>query len=243
MDFPLPCPAHRFFAIRAAVESGKFRSDDPVEHAVGSILGGDYAVPDEVMYACRIYHDAYKREVLESFFLAGADDPTVEKVLFIPPEVSRIYQQIFFDPDTFKDRLDIESYVRRYPKDADNGYGHKLKNAALELGLHYLCVLFGRGDYVVPADAALQETISQAYLMSKVRRGMAVDSSVAKESRQWALTLINSVRTLPDVAESAGRSPEDITIRLMMVKQKDGHAAIPAEDIVHATGPTAEDED
>lgn len=235
MHFPPPRPDHRFLAIKKAVEEGTFQEDDPVADAIARVLRKDHNVSDEILYAARIYSDQYKKEVFEAFFVAGGGPSDIERILLIDPDVTKIYLQIFFDTDVFQDRLDVESYVHRYPTAHDDGYGKEVKTFALEMGLEYMSTMYSRGDYQISSDKALQEMISQAYILSKVRYGANLESGVAKESRQWALTLINSIRTLPEIQESTSSAKDELRIKLMMVKQPDGHETVDPGDIIHVS--------
>ena len=235
MHFPPPRPDHRFLAIKKAVQDGTFQEDDPVADAVARILQKDHNVPSEVLYAARIYSDPYKKEVFEAFFVAGGGPEDIERILLIERDVTEVYLQIFFDADVFQDRLDVESYVHRYPTEHDDGYGKEVKMFALEMGLEYMSTVYSRGEYVISSDKALQEMISQAYILSKVRYGARLDSPGSKESRQWALTLINSIRTLPEIQESTSTAKDELRIKLMMVKQPDGRDEVDPDDIIHVS--------
>jgi len=229
-----PNPRHKFEALQEAVESDTFSSDDPVLFAMASVLRGDTSVPADVLYAYSIFKNHYKRSILEAFILARARAEEIESVLSIRTDVVRIYTHVFFDPDEFKDRLDLEAYVRSYPDDpSGDTFGREVMTAAVEMGIHYLSATFARTDYEVPPDAALKELIGQSYRFSKVPFGSRLDSDFTKEARQWSSTLIGAIRTLPDVLESNQSHREELKIRLEMVNSTASKGEINDDDIIH----------
>lgn len=235
MDFgAAPNPRHKLEELTRQVKAGTFASSDPVEFALASILQGDFSVPEDVKYAYSIYMNHYKRVILEAFVLARASIEEIESVLAIRADVVKMYTQVFFDPDVFKDRLDLEAYVRSYPDDPNGDtFGREVMTAAVEMGLHYLASSFARSDYEVPPDAALKELIGQSYRFSKVPFGSRLDSDHVKEARQWSSTLINSIRTLPDVLETNQSHREELRIRLEMVNDTAPTHDVDAADIIH----------
>ena len=81
-------PDHLLHALQEEVQrTGAAPTDDPIRNAVGELLLGNVTVPDEVAYAFSIYQHPYKREVLESFLITGADAEHVNAVLQLPVPV------------------------------------------------------------------------------------------------------------------------------------------------------------
>lgn len=235
MDFSAaPNPRHKFETLKKQVKDGTFAADDPILYAVASVLREDYDVPKDVLYAYSVYMNHYKRVILEAFILARASAPDIESVLSIRTPVVDIYTQVFFDPAVFKDRLDLEAYVRDYPVDPNGDtFGREVMTAAVEMGLHYLSSTFARSDYEVPPDAALKELIGQSYRFSKVPFGSRLDSDYVKEARQWSSTLISAIRTLPDVLESNQSHRDELKIRLEMVNSTANPDDIDEDAIIH----------
>jgi hypothetical protein len=229
-------PDHLFDAlVEEVTKTSAAPTDDPIRNAVGTILLGENTAPEEVLYAFSIYQHNYKREVLEAFLITGADAEHVHSVLAIPAEVVDVYLAIFFDRAAFRDRLDLESYIREYPTDHDDGYGAGLKEDALEHGIHWISAKFGRDHYQVPSAAALKETINQAYILSKEASRVPMDSVTSKEARQWSGTMLACVRTYPEIADAEAGAREALRFELIMVKQKTGRETISPEDIVTVT--------
>ncbi len=98
---------HRFESLKA----GENPTND-IEKDIVEILRSNKTTNDDVQYAYDIYVDEYKREVLESFILAGGNDEVVFEILKIPVKVVAAYRYIFFDTDVFRDELDRESYAQ-----------------------------------------------------------------------------------------------------------------------------------
>jgi hypothetical protein len=232
-------PDHLFDALVEEVHrTGTAPTDDPIRNAVGEMLLGNTSAPEEVVYAFSIYHHPYKREVLEAFLITGADAEHVNAVLAIPIPVVEIYTSVFFDLESFRDRLDLEVYVREYPSDHDDGFGHELKTDALENGRHWISAKFGREHYQVPSAAALKETINQAYIHSKRAINASLDSVESKEARQWSGTLMGSIRILPDIEDAEAGARDALKIELITIRRRARGVEIPPEDIVTVTDET-----
>jgi hypothetical protein len=229
-------PDHLYKKLAAEVKrTGVAPTDDPIRNAVGVILLRGLTAPDEVKYAFSIFKHTYKREVIEAFLITGADAVHINSVLSIPIDVIGIYTSIFFDLGCFRDRLDLEAYVREYPKGHDDGYGHDLKVSALEKGRHWISSKFGRDLYQVPSAAALKETINQAYILSKEAGGVSLNSAEAKEARQWAGTLVSGIRALPEIEDAEAGARDALKFELIMIRKRGGGETISPEDIVTVT--------
>jgi hypothetical protein len=229
-------PDHLYDELVKEVErTGTAPTDDPIRHAIGTLLLGEMTAPTEVQYAYSIYLSNYKREVLEAFLITGADAEHINAVLAIPVEVIQVYLAIFFDQAVFRDRLDLETYVQEYPAGHDSGYGRKLKLDALEHGRHWISQKFGRDHYQVPAAAALKETINQAYIFSKVAGSVPIDSVEAREARQWSGTMVNGIRVFPEIADAEAGARDALKFELIMIRHRPGREEISPEDIVTVT--------
>lgn len=229
-------PDHLFIQLREEVEdTGAAPTDDSLRNAVGTLLLGQMTAPEEVQYAYSIYLHSYKREVLEAFLITGADAEHVNAVLSIPVDVVNVYTEMFFDVEAFRDRLDLEAYVREYPTDHDDGFGAALKTDALERGRHWISAKFGRDHYQVPSADALKETINQAYILSKEAGSVPLDSVEAKEARQWSGTMMSGIRALPEIEDAEAGARDQLKFELIMIRRKQTQEEIDPDDIVTIT--------
>lgn len=163
----------------------------------------DETASEDVHYAADIYADTYKSEVLEAFLLARASNADIEKILRVPGKVTAIYRHLFFDLDSFRDELDIESYARTYDVDP---FGKDLKICAITLGLEYLVYRFNRGQASeVNLVDSLRTMIETGYMLSKATRLNPLDSNAAREARQWMTAAIKGsesyIRVKPALEE------------------------------------------
>lgn len=228
-------PDHIYDAIVSAVAADNVApTTSTCANGVGEILlGNTDAVPYEITYAFDTYLNPYKREVVEAFIIAGADAKHIHEVLRIPVEVMEVYLEVFFDVNVFRDRLDLESYVREYPRDHDEGYGADLKLSALDKGLHWISVKFGRHEYDVPAAAALKETIGQAYYYAKEGHNAKLTSLEAREARQWASSLTGNLKAKPDIIDTTANAQDALKFDLRLIKAaeaNDGDGDVPSPD-------------
>lgn len=216
---PTPQPRHRYLKIhRHLRQSGHYATDVPLEDAVVRLLQGDTSVPEEVLRAYGIFWDRYKREVVEAFLLAEAKPKDLNAVFNIRENVIEVYQEVFFDTSVFFDRLDAETYARKYSED---DFGQELKVSAVEDGLEYLKARFGRGHYHVSPTQAIRELISQAYINSKVANKYPLDNPKTKEALRWAGTLPRNIDTLITAQEIEGGKKASYIFKLQLLQDRD----------------------
>lgn len=232
-----PNPRHRFSRVLERTrQTGSYKTSNPTEEALVRLLLGEDTVPEEIKRAYRIYKNDHKREVIEAFLLAGGGPRDLQQIFNIDLGVTEVYQEVFFDTEVFEDRLDAEAYARSYPTSHDGGFGYEQKNAAVDHGLEYLKASFGRGNYEVSPTKAMKELISQSYVLSKAATKFPVDHAKAKEARQWAATMINSIDSMPEAQEIEDTDDRDFKIQLKYDNDDETDAVddeINQEDIVH----------
>lgn len=179
------------------------------------LLQMDAPMPDGFVRAVRIHSSPVKREIVEAFIIARADDNTFRDILLMDREIIANYKELFFDMSVFEDRLDIDDYVRTY-SDAHGGsaWGQEIKTAAIDMGLEYLKVKYSHGTYDVPPAIALRASITQGYMLSRAAQMVGIDSNVAREARGWMTTLGKNITILPDVREETANKALDLRIAL-----------------------------
>ena len=101
----LQSPRHRFNAvlveIRAATPpAGGF------ELELYTAMTNKAAPRTDTTYAYDLFADDDHRPVLDAFLLSGATLDVITAVLFIPIPVLQIYEYLFFDRTSFRNRLE-----------------------------------------------------------------------------------------------------------------------------------------
>jgi hypothetical protein len=187
---------------------------------------GEEGVPTEILYAFDIYLDPYQKEVVEAFLIGQATNEEVKDILDIPGEVCDAYRHLFFDAGVFRNRLDLISYVTAYEAD-DGGFGKTLKLQALKIGLEPLKATFKPGYQVNPL-IAVQESMTQSYLLSKSAMDHPIDSQKAREARQWAAMTLSSINAASTAKGLSGGDDRNLLIKLELMMPD-----IPPGDIVH----------
>lgn len=225
-------PDHHIKVLLREDLSTPSKASDPLLKSVAEYLRGGTTTPPEIKYAHSIYQDAWQREVVEAFLLAAASPAVLNDVLGIPPEVTAVYSRVYFDIDVFRNRLDVEAYARRYPESHDDGFGKKLKCAAVDLGLHYLCATYGKGSYKLPHVEILEDVISQSFVFSKIPYTAQRTGAAAKEARQWSANLVNTIRALPEIRDSIRGDVNELRIKLKLVQEKSSVDDVDPADLI-----------
>lgn len=201
------------------------------------LLQGATDVPDEVDHAYYIYQDEYQREIVDTLLLAETPLDEIEVYFEIPEAVTTVYKHLFFDLRVFRNRLDRVSYARNYVGSSE--FGSQLKLGAVEYGKDYvLSCLAKAAGYNVDPVKAVKESVTMGYVLSKNALEHAVDSSKAKEARQWASTMNSAIQTLSAAHENSRGQDRDLLIKLQLIDydRTTGSHGMPQvfpEDIVH----------
>jgi hypothetical protein len=221
-------PNHRALSL---LEGGTADTDIGKEYTL--FLKKKKGNPD-LLYAIDIYEDPYKSEVIEAFLLAQTTDKEIEQVLRVPANVCSYYRHLFFDMSSFKDELDIESYVQTY--DASE-FGKDIKVCAATLGIDYLRYRFGRGsNSEVSLLSALKNMIETGYVLSKATRLNPLNSDSAKEARQWMMAAIKGMDSYAKIKPTLNESHDDFLIALQSIDHTTNEMKnpdIPKDEIVH----------
>jgi len=136
-----------------------------------------------VVKAHDVYVHEYKRELIESFLLAGATDDDLFELLRIPPELSAMYRHLFFDVAVFETDLDMNEYAQTYSK---SKYGAELKQFATTLGLPCLKARMTAGRYCVSGQEAREQLRSTAFVLAQMAKMNDPRAQVSKEALKWA---------------------------------------------------------
>jgi hypothetical protein len=115
----------------------------------------------------------------------------------------------------------------------------QLKLGAVEYGKDYvLACLAKSAGYNIDPVKAIRENVTMGYVMSKNAYEHSVDSSKAKEARQWASTMNSAIQSLGAAHENSRGQDRDLLIKLQLIDydQSTGSRDMPKvspEDIVH----------
>ena len=174
-------PDHRLAAVCDAAKNGHEPSE-PRERELCRLLKGE-KVGDAVTRAHDIHSHTYKREVMESFLLAGVSPENILAVLKIPEDITEAYAHLFFDSEAFEDELDRLEYAYSYNR---NDYGAKLKRFSVDFGKNSLMIRMSRGESTISPTLVQNEIRATAYMIAQRAKTNPVDSDIAKEALNWA---------------------------------------------------------
>lgn len=207
----------------------------PLEEGLVAHLEGKEA-PEAVVYANEIYEDPYKSEVLEAFLLAEATPDLISDVLRIPAAVTQTYTELFFNRSVFRDELDVESYVQTYPDTTkETKWGREVKVAALTLGVDYLVYRFAHKETSIDLAGALKNMITTSYMLTKASKLNPLDSTSAREARQWVGVAVKALEAYVRVKPATENTDNEFTIALANITRATNEAksGISKDDIVH----------
>lgn len=220
-------PAHRYLAVKEA-------TTPPLhlfERALFDALAGT-SIDSPAVYAYEIYDNVFEREIMQAWVLSGADDALVLHILNIPTEVTQAYRHLFFDVTVFRDRLDILSWVRTYPKtpSATQDGGAILQTAVMR-GPKALAWIYGRGEVEVDPVDVMRHAMSDAYFRGLSNRDHRLSSKEAAVTH----ALMNSAVKIAAALDK--KKPSDANALALKLKYRElttpvGQAQA-AEELLH----------
>lgn len=225
-------PRHRFEAVLAAVKTASPPPEGEVEKALHAYITRTGTPSSTVEYAYDLFLNKQHRAVLDAFILADADRTVVSKVLSIPPSVLMAYQYLFFDVETFRNRLEKISYASTYDGDA---YAAELLRTGVMVGPEYLVWTYG-GREAIDTRQVVRHTMIDAYFRGMSHKGNNLTSGIAKEAQKWWATAIRNAEILEKMDPQASKQAyEELRIALEGVDETTpaDKAPVPLEDILH----------
>ena len=169
-------PAHRYKDVMGAFVAPKHM----YERSLWIILNRHTTEDDYVPWAFEIFSERFEREIFQAWLVARATDADIEKWLRIPPLVTQIYRHLFFDIETFRDELDLLSWVKEYENDKQGtAFGAQLLRDAIQNGLEKLCWTFGHNTFIIDPETVKQRTMTDMYMRSLAGRGHSITSGEA----------------------------------------------------------------
>lgn len=222
-------PNHAFLRVQQALEQNT-RLTDVYEVALADVLQDPESNTEAVVArALEIYQDSYKREVMEAALLGDCTPAELRQALQIDEKVTEAYLHLFFDTGVFEDGLDKIAY-------ANNGqgtkYGRDLKLSAVETGKESLLIRLSRGNYTVPAEVALRQLRSTAFMLSQAARLNPTNARLLGEAHRWAQLCLRASAT-PD--EHKTDAVEDFLIGLSATDDTKNaeNSELDPKDILH----------
>jgi hypothetical protein len=130
---------------------------------------------------------AEDRHTLMIFFLCGATNEEISKSLYIPIDVVILVQQLIFDREEFRNKLEQRRYTREYAEQLSKD-NKKLLEASVALGPGYLVAFFRQGHEVIDVDEKRygKLLLEQAAHKGLVARGNAITSKASQFSKGWS---------------------------------------------------------
>lgn len=225
-------PRHRYEAVLSAVKTS---SPSPVgehEEALYNYVSSKGASSQIVEYAYDLYLNTQHRAVIDAFILSDADRPTVSNVLGIPVSVLMVYEYLFFDVSTFRNRLEKITYASNYDGDP---YAAELLKTGIMVGPAYLIWTYGGTNPVETRDV-VRHTMVDAFYRGMSHKGNSLTSGVARESQKWWATAIKNAEILEKMDPQASKQAyEELRIALEGVDETTpaDKSPVPLEDILH----------
>lgn len=224
-------PQHRLESVRVAVKQAT-PPENPVERSLYCVLMGEAGADPDVVYAYELFNNEEHRAILNAFFLSGAPPDVTSRVLGIPVRVLAAYQFLFFDVDTFRNRLEKISYAAECDASA---YAKELLRTGVMVGAEYLIWTYGgRGE--VDTRQVVRHTMVDSFFRGMAHKGNSLTSGVTKESQKWWATAIRNAEILERIDPRATKQAyEELRIALdgaddtVSVEK----APVPLEDILH----------
>jgi hypothetical protein len=225
-------PRHRFDAVLTAVKTASPPPVGELEEALHACIKGGSTLNATVEYAYDLYLDTQHRAVIDAFILADAERPAMSRVLGVPVSVLMAYEYLFFDPSTFRNRLEKISYSSSYDGDA---YAAELLKTGVMVGADYLIWTYG-GRESLDTRVVVRHTMIDAYFRGMAHKGNSLTSGVAKESQKWWATAIKNAEILEKMDPQATKQAyEELRIALEGVDETipAEKSPVPLDDIMH----------
>jgi len=227
----LQSPRHRFNAvlveIRAATPpAGGF------ELELYTAMTNKAAPRTDTTYAYDLFADDDHRPVLDAFLLSGATLDVITAVLFIPIPVLQIYEYLFFDRTSFRNRLEKISYASTY---VGSAFAKELLKTGIMVGVDYLIWTYG-GKEDVDTRLVVRHTMVDAYYRGMAHKGNSLTSGVSKESQKWWGTAIKNAEILEKMdPRTTKQAIEELRIALETTDETTPveQSPVSLEDILH----------
>lgn len=188
--------------------------EHPIEQAMLLFLQGKQKDPD-VEYAYEIYSNEQERDVLNAWFLSGADEKDVYEHLRIPEKVSKVYMHLFFDVTRFRDELDVYSWVIEMESDYSiSRTTQQLYRQALMGGVDSMAWVYSRNREQLNPRKVLENIMADSYFRAKMNRNAPINSQAGKDAQSYMATALKAGDLLARHSPQQSSGVADLIIKL-----------------------------
>jgi hypothetical protein len=159
---------------------------------------------DEIVRVVDAYEDAFEREILQAWIIAGATDEALSSRLGVAPEMVAPYRHLCCNPLVFRDKLELLRWVKNYQGSAE---GKKLLERAVHFdgveAVAHLCGLPTNLDAAHVNEQIMRETYFRGV---NTLRGTHISSREAVEAHSLMRSAVAAAaatmrRGAPNMAE------------------------------------------
>ena len=175
------------------------------------------------------YSVPYKRDALVTFFLSKATFQQIAIGTWVELPVLAIFEQLFIDPDQFKDKMDLRLYARFYRDNICEEQSRPLVDRAIDDGPYSLLNYWATGNELVriPDEEIATKLVMMAWSKVNVASQESIMSGAAKQGLSWS-KLVKDVLTARNRLNPTPLDPEDL---LLGIKDREVTAPIGFEGI------------
>lgn len=179
-------------------------------------LNGQYdEVPDEVYYACMLNSIPYARNTLRSMLFCKTPLSVMVSATEVEEATILAYEQLFFDPSVFKNRLIKMAYVRALnPKNEDEEQTKSLFLWGLQLGWEYLVWKTTGGQTSISTVEIMRKLMADSLWRSREHIFNSITDKRSKEARAWMPIAIKLAEQVTKADPDKVNSLEELKIRL-----------------------------
>jgi hypothetical protein len=176
-----------------------------------------------------VYEDAFERELLQAWIIAGASDEDISTRGGVPPELLSPYRHLCCNVAAFRDRLEMMRWVNMYK-------GSRTGKVMLERALHFdgieaIAHLSGRKTVLSP-DHVNEQAMRESYFrsISTLRA-----SSIAGPDALAAHQLMKTAMTAAQAAANRGEPNMAETLLKLKHREVTWHVEdiVPHGEILH----------
>ena len=141
------------------------------------------------------------------FFLCGATNDEITKSLYIPADVVILIQQLLFDRQEFRNKLEQRRYIREYSEQLSSE-NKKLLEAGIALGPGYLVSFFRQGHEDIDVDEKRygKLLLEQAAHKGLVAKNNPIVSKASQYSKAWSKDAVSMLINADKLGFEAGVS-------------------------------------
>ena len=142
---------------------------------------------ESIIYAIDLGNSEYHRDCIMAFLFSRASLDEISKCLEIPFDILDVFEKLFFDRSSIRNKLDHILYAREYQKNIAQEEGKWLIDTGLSSGPIVLQdrFLLGHEELTIDPRSVSRKMINTAYTIGMVARGNSLTSEVSKQALKW----------------------------------------------------------